>query len=70
MVFGQKIIFFKTNHPTALKFGIQVPGDDKVQKCSNFDEICYFLILGIFFFTNLAQNNIDQTAFKFGIQFP
>ena len=31
MIFGQKIIFFKTTHPTAVEFGILVPRDDLVK---------------------------------------
>ena len=40
MIFGQKIIFFKTNRPTALKFGILVHDNNLVEMWANCGEIC------------------------------
>ena len=40
MIFGKKIIFFKTSHPTALKFSILVHDDNLFEIWANCGEIC------------------------------
>ena len=48
VIFGQKIFFFQTAGQTALIFSKQVPWDDLIQVCSNWDKICNFVFLRIF----------------------
>ena len=71
MIFGQKIIFFKTDYPTAMKFGILVPRNDLVEKWAGFGNLLFFNFRNIFFFKFLLKiiffKTADQTAFNDGI---
>ena len=49
MIFGQKIIFFKATHLTAMKFGILIPKDDLVKMWASCGEICSVVFLWLFF---------------------